>query len=446
MHFRLLLGALLLLHLPPSLASAALRYTLRDCLEQGRAQNPDVQIAAKQIEQARANVVTARAGAIPTLRTDGYFQQRQQNLATSGGTNQNRSQDYTVAALLTQSLYSAGAVRERIAIAKTGVEIAAKNYFAVVETMTLNVKLAYYRVLFADASVRVRREAVQLLESQLRDQQDRLRAGTVGSLNVSRAQVTLSNERPLLYQAEADRATAYLQLAQVMGVALKPGQRLPDFVVAGALDYAPRRFELTDCLARAMASRPELEARRLEIQVLERQTVVEKSGTLPQVSGFAGYQLFSEPNPAASKEYFSGYTIGINANWTLFDGLATPGRVRAVQARGAAARQAMRATELMVETEVRTALESLRQAGETIRSQSQNAGLANESLRLATGNFDAGLASQLDLLQGQVDLTRARLLELAGRYGYLNAVARLERAMGTIDPKTLATAASPIRK
>ena len=444
MQFRLLFGVLLLL--PPTLAAAELRYSLRDCLELARQQNPDAQIAAKQIDLARANITTARAGAIPTLRTDGYFQERQQSLATSGGTNTNRSQDYTVSASLTQSLYSAGAVRERIAIARTGEQIAAKNFFAAIETMTLNVKLAFYRVLFADASARVRREAVQLLESQLRDQQDRLRAGTVATLNVSRAQVTLSNERPLLYQAEADRATAYLQLAQVMGVTLKPGQRLPDFVISGTLDYTPRRYELNDCLARAMSTRPELEARRLDIEVFERQTIVEKSGTRPQVNGFAGYQLFSEPNPAVSREYFSGYTIGINATWTLFDGLATPGRVRAVQARGAAARQVLRATELAVETEVRTALESLRQAEETIRGQSQNANLANESLRLATGNFDAGLAGQLDLLQGQVDLTRARLLELAGRYGYLNAVARLERAMGSVDPKVVAPTAKPNRK
>ena len=442
MQFRSPIGLLLLL-LPATLAGAELRYSLRDCLEVARQQNPDVQIAAKQIEVARGNVTTARAGAIPTLRTDGYFQERQQNLATSGGTNANRTRDYTASASVTQSLYSSGAVRGRIAVAKIAEQVATKNYLSAIETMTLNVRLAFYRVLFADASVRVRRDSVQLLESQLRDQQERLRAGTVGSLNVSRAQVTLSNERPTLYAAEAELASAYLALAQVMGVSLKPGQRLPDFVVSGSLDCTPRHYDLTTCLAKAMATRTDIQARQLDIDALERQIVVEKSGTRPQVNGFAAYQLFSEPDPAISKEYFGGFTIGVTATWTLFDGLATPGRVRAVQARGAAARQALRATELAVETDVRTALESLRQAEETIRSQLQNTTLTNESLRLATGNFDAGLANQLDLLQGQVDLTRARLVELFGRYGYLIAVARLERAMGSVDPKNGSTAFTP---
>jgi outer membrane protein len=420
-----------------STAAAQTRYTLDDCLRIARGQNPDVLIAARQIDVARGNVTTAKAGMLPSLRTDGYFQERQQSLATSGGTNANRPQDYTLTAAVTQNLYAAGAVRGRIAISKTGEQIAIKNYQAAVDTMTLNVKLAFYRVLFADAALRVRREAVQFLDSQLRDQQDRLRAGTVGSLNVTRAQVTLSNERPLLYQAEADRATAYLLLAQVMGVALKPRQRLPEFTVLGSLVHVQRRFSLAECLARAAANRPEIEARRLDILALETQVIVEKSATRPQVNAFGAYQLFSEPNPALSPSYFSGFTVGLNFSWTLFDGFATPGRVHSVTARISAARQALRATELAVETEVRSGLESLYQAEETIRSQQENASLALESLALATGNFNAGIASQLDLLQGQVDLTRARLLAVTGRFGYLNAVARIERAMGSNDQKVV---------
>lgn len=435
MFFRFFCAVLLLYSVSP--AAAESRYTLEDCLRIARLQNPDVLIAAKQIDVARGNVTTAKAGMLPTLRADGYFQERQQSLATSGGTNTNRPQDYTLTAGLTQNVFSSGAVRGRINISRAGEQIAVKNYQAAVDTMTLNVKLAFYRVLFADAALKVRREAVNFYESQLRDQQDRLKAGTVGSLNVTRAQVTLSNERPLLYQAEQERATAYLLLAQLMGVNLSPGQRRPDFVVLGSLVHVQRRFNLAECLARAAANRPEIEARRLDILALETQVTVEKSATRPQVNAFGAYQLFSEPNPALSPSYFSGFTVGVNFSWTLFDGLATPGRVHSVTARISAARQALRATELSIDTEVRSGLELLRQAEETIRSQQENASLALESLALATGNFNAGLATQLDLLQGQVDLTRARLLAVAGRYGYLNAVARIERAMSSNDQKVV---------
>src|SRR5262249_22641018 len=322
MFFRFICAVLLFGPVP--LVAAESRYTLEDCLRIARAQNPDVLIAAKQIDVARGNLTTARAGNLPTLRTDGYFQERQQSLATSGGVNNNRPQDYVLNAGLTQNLYAGGAVQGRISIAKLGEMIATKNYQTAIDNVTLNVKLAFYRVLFADAAVKVRREAVKFMESQVHDQVDRLKAGTVGTLNVTRAKVTLANERPLLYQAEAERATAYILLAQVMGVNLNPGQRQPDFTILGSLVHVQRRYNLAEGLARALANRPEIEARRLEIQSLENQVTVEKAATRPQVNAFGAYQLFSEANPALSPSYFSGFTVGVNFSWTLFDGLATP--------------------------------------------------------------------------------------------------------------------------
>ena len=42
-----------------------------------------------------------------------------------------------------------------------------------------------------------------------------------------------------------------------------------------------------------------------------------------------------------------------------------------------------------------------------------------------------GLTSQLELLQSQLDLTRAQMAELSARFDYNAALARLQRAMGS---------------
>ena len=57
--------------------------------------------------------------------------------------------------------------------------------------------------------------------------------------------------------------------------------------------------------------------------------------------------------------------------------------------------------------------------------------LATESLNLASANFGLGLTSQLELLQSQLDLTRAQTAELSARFEYNAALARLQWAMGT---------------
>ncbi len=408
--------------------------TLADCLALARRQNPDVLIAAKLVEQARGNVTVAKAGAIPALRADGYIQRRERSLANSGGPNVNRPEDYYFNTSLTQNLYSSGAVRGRIAISKMGEQIALENYRTALDATTLAVKLAFYQVLASQQQVGIRREAVNLLDQQLRDQEGRLKAGTVSSLNVTRAQVSLANERPALFQAENELANARIALAQVLGLKVTAGHPAPEFSLRGSLDGGGGAPDLAGSLAKAKATRAEIRARQLDVDALERQTTVDKAGTRPQVNGFVNYQLFAEPNPSTGRENFSGFTVGLSASWTLFDGLATPGRVRATSARASAARQALRAIEISVESDVRNAYAILQQADATIRSQRENTALAGEALRLAMDNFGAGLATQLDLLQGQIDLTRARLAELSGRYLRVTALARLERAIGSSEP------------
>lgn len=427
---RLLLLAVTLL--AASATAAEPVRTLAECEATAREQNPDVQIARRQVEQARAQVTVARAGRLPVVRADGYVQRRERQLRTSGGANPDvRAEDYTLTAGVSQNLYSSGAVRERIAIAQLGERVAGENLLAAEQSAILAVRLAFQQVLSAENAVAIRREAIDLLQQQVEDQEGRLKAGTVSSLNVTRARVTLANERPALSEAEREYTVARLQLAQVMGVSLRPGQLTPGFRVRGSLESGAAPPRLETALAQAKSNRSELAARRLELEAAERAPTLEQAATRPQVNGFANYQLFSESSRTAPRELFGGFVVGLSASWTLFDGFATPGRVRAAQARASAARESLRAAELAVETEVRAAYALLEQARATRRSQEQNAGLAREALRLAMDNFGAGLATQLDILQAQVDLTRARVTELSGRALHAAALARIARAIGT---------------
>src|SRR5207248_1876888 len=77
-------------------------------------------------------------------------------------------------------------------------------YFAfrnVVDQTVATVKTQFYQVLVNRALITVQEESVRLLESQLKDQQNRYEAGTVPRFNVLQAQVQLSNQIPNLIAA-----------------------------------------------------------------------------------------------------------------------------------------------------------------------------------------------------------------------------------------------------
>jgi outer membrane protein len=406
-------------------------YTLEDCLEIAARQNPDVLAAAKRVDAAKAAITQARAGVIPALTSTGYYERLEQSVATNGGEFPTfQPNDYTADIRITQNLYSAGAVRARIAIAVTAERAEELNYQAATETVALAVRTAYYQTLYSAGLIRVRQQAIDLLGAQVKDQQDRLAAGSVAQINVNRARVSLVNEEPLLEDARYALRAAYVQLSQVLAIPYPDSAPAVPFRLRGELGYEPMHLSLEECLQRADVTRPEITAKKLAIDELRRQIVVEKSATRPQVSGFVSYDLYSEQDVRAVNGDFSGYTVGVLASWQIFDGFMTRGRVRSVNAQVGEAEAALVSTRLQVEADVRTAFYELQQAEATLRPQASNIRLANENLDLTSKNFDAGISSQLEVLQSRVDLTRAQITELTGRQAYNTALAKLLRAVG----------------
>ena len=410
-------------------------YALEDCIALARKQNPDVLVAAKRVDAARGVVTSAKAGVYPAVSTSGYYQYREQSLSSAGGVDADiRKEDYYGTARVTQNVYSAGQVRNRLAAAKLQADAENDNFLAQVDASILATRLAFYQTLYAEATVGIRQQAVDLLTAQLKDQTDRFAAGSVGQLNVNRAQVSLANEQPALQDALSSVQTAYVALAQLLGVAYPEDARTQPFRIRGELSCPPMRLTLAECLARAQALRPEIVSRKLAIDALRHTVVAEKAGTRPQVSAFASYDIYSEPSLLSVRDSFSGYTVGFQLNWNVFDGFATRGRVRSDQAQQGQAEAQLQATRQQVEADVRTAYSDHQNAANSLKPLGGNIGLANEGIGLSINNFDTGGATQLDVLQARINLTNARFIELATRLRYHNALARLERAMGLGRP------------
>jgi outer membrane protein TolC len=120
--------------------------------------------------------------------------------------------------------------------------------------------------------------------------------------------------------------------------------------------------------------------------------------------------------------------VGVNANWHIFDGFATKGRLQATRARREAAVQAVDAARRAVASEVRSAFFDLDQADRVLETETQNVQTADESLEIAKTNLAAGLGTQLDILQAASDITRTRTTRLSAIYLHNVALARLARA------------------
>ena len=82
---------------------------------------------------------------------------------------------------------------------------------------------------------------------------------------------------------------------------------------------------------------------------------------------------------------------------------------------------------------MRGAYDALKTAEATVRSQKDNVTLAERGLEIALARYDAGLMSNLEVLDAQAALTQARLGYYQSLRGYALAKLNMRRARGELD-------------
>jgi outer membrane protein len=415
-------------------------YTIDQGVSLADTQNPDILIARKKLEAAQGGLIEARSGYLPSVITSGFADKRQTLTTTDL-----REEDYDASIRALQNVYTGGAVSNQVAIAKLMIE---KQRCELEETrnkVAMDVRTAFYDVLLNRAKVRVRENSVRVLDEELKTQDERLKAGIVGTLNVRRAQVALANEEPELANAKTELGNSYLRLGELFGIDYRTQSAHYGFEVAGQLQYAALHPDLNECLGRADANRAEIKARQIDVEIEDRQYLVDRSELRPHVQLFSGYEVYSERDPNVGPEFNHGYLVGVNATWHLFDGFATKGRMQATHARHEAAAQALEAARRAVASEVRSAFLDLEQADNVLQSETKNVQTADESLEITKSNLTAGLGTQLDILQAAADVTRTRTTRLSAIYLHNVALARLARSCGS-TPEALDFASNRLKK
>ncbi|MBI5397063.1 MAG: TolC family protein [Verrucomicrobia bacterium] len=440
----------------PMTESLPSRLTLAQCLNLVLQRNPDVMVAQKKLEEAAGGIVEARAGYLPGLTSSANYSRVEDSYMNQNGAIPDRRPElWNVAIRLTETVYSGGAVGGKMQIAKLTKASRLLDYESALDRVIMDTRIAFYEILQNKAEVAVHQQAVSFLEGEWMNQRNRLQVGAGDRLQMLRAQVSLSLERAALLESENRLRNSYVRMSELMSVPYAGARRArrdhkqlilsepqpaapgragdgePPFEVEGELAYAKQPLDLNTCLARALELRSEMKVRENDIAAQKQQLVVDGSTFKPKVDAFVGYDVVNEPNAAASRNYYSGYMVGVAATWQIFDGWAARGKADATRARIAQAELTQESTRNAIQAEVVRAFHDLQQAEETIQTQQRNVALAEESLKLARTNVELGLTTQLELLQSRLDLTRAQTVELSARFAYNAALARLQRAMSS---------------
>ena len=412
--------------------------TLDQALEFALIHNVTLRKGRQDLEEAQGLAIQQRAARLPRLAATGAYQQldearieRVQFSAAQPATPFLNNQSWNANLVVTQPIYAGGKYNSMARSSRLTREAALASYQALVANTLLEVRTAYSDVLLAVEQIVVQEASKKLLERELETARRSLEAGTVPRFNVLRAEVELANALPPLIRARNQERISRNTLALLLGcdIPADSGVDIP-LRTADSLKAEPFEVSVGAALNAAWLRRPEIKAAQSTSQLRHEEVLQTRADLLPSLSGTAGYGVQNRNFIRDLDRTLDGWTVGVQANWLLFDFGQTQTKVNMARAREERARLEVEDVRRRIELEVRTAFSLFMESKEVLVSQTRVIEQAEEAVRLVTARADAGSSTQLEVLSAQTALKLSRTQYSQALRDYTVARAKLERAMG----------------
>lgn len=449
---------------PAAPASELPLLSFEEALTQAEQQNPDLNAARARLRQAQTLGAQAWSGYLPQLRAQGAYTRNSQaaeiTLPTSFGVrdtgtpqgpvedpeNPGSTRTNLIAVpidSITASISSENQFTGQLS-ASQGIFVpelfpAIKNAYLAEKTTELTVENARREVLFGVAraylgaaslreSIDVQEQLLEVRRGFEKDAQARFSVGDVAKIAVLRATLDRTRAEQDLVRSRNAYQSAKSSLAALLA-------RPVDFDVAppsGSGVAVPEQAnDPAQAQQTALDQRPDLEAARTGVQLANGQRRRVVARYLPNLVATGNY-LWSNSGGFTGRA--TTWNAGLGVSWNLFDGGLREAQLREASGRIAEARANERATEERVKDEVRRARLDLQSAEANQVKADEQVKLARESAQLVKNNFEAGVATYLEVTDANTALSGAELSAVNEGLNVRLARLALVRAMGLFDP------------
>ena len=339
-------------------------------------------------------------------------------------------------------IYTGGRLQAMTKAASADSEAASRDRETGRADLKLEITRSYWAVVTARASLHVLSQALERTNAHLVDVRHQLSVGLVPPSDVLSVEAQEARQRMLLIEAENIVETTSADFRRLAGLEPETPFELADalpttnppgpVVEAGRPPPNAQTPPYKAAVDAARASRPERKALEFRIGAATERVTAASAGSLPVLTAVSGYD-FARPNPRIfpiQKEWKPSWDVGVNVRWPVFDG----GRTRAETAEAIASRRAaearLREFDSIIAVEIAQRTADLRSAQASIEAAQAGVNAAAEARRVLADRFQAGVATNTDVLTAQVSLLQAELDVTRATANARLAAARLDRAMG----------------
>jgi outer membrane protein TolC len=427
------LAALAAFIVAPALAAQApapLRLGFADVVSRAAGHAPAVTLAGLRTDEAGARVRETRAAFLPDFSLTGWWLNRTFNSHSLGinfpgfpaliGPFNN----YDARAHASLTLFDFASYK-RVDAAHAQVTAAASEGSAVTEAAAQAAAAAYLRAVRARAAVAARQSDSSIAGDLLGLALAQQKAGVSATIDVTRARTQFVSAEGGLIVARNQFDRARIDLLRALGLDPATPVELTD-TLSGTLGAADVPGDRDAAVAQALAGRPDLQAEVARGRAASVARGAISAERLPRLDAAAdlGVNGLTPPSSIGTGQ------VGLQVTVPILDGFRREGRmaeqdavVRESQVREQDLRQQIAADVDGARLDLASAVAQEAIAAERLQ-------LAQDELAQARERFKAGVAGNIEVIDAQSSLVRARDADIDARFAAAGARVALARAVG----------------
>lgn len=294
------------------------------------------------------------------------------------------------------------------------------------EDVITTTKRAFFQALQAKKSIAIFTATQKAAEEALRVAKANYEAGTVPHFDVLRAEVNLANVRQSLLTVQNAYEMAKSALLTSMGIDPTTPVELVEEIPADSFPL----LSLEEYVNKALQNRKELGILKLGIDLAQTNLILTKRENYPDLLvGF--YYNWQRPTTSFSPRETSWNAV-LSLSFTPFDSGLNKAKQEGAKATIDTLKANLAQLEDTVKLEVKNSYKNLENSRAKLEVAEKVLEQAREAYRLAEARYQAGVSTQVELLDTQSALTQAEVNYVNALFDFHIAKINLDKAIGEV--------------
>lgn len=326
---------------------------------------------------------------------------------------------------LEQPLFT-GAVFLAVRVARIYAEIAEKGVFASESELIVNVKKAYYSSLLADEVLELSKLSLQLAENNLKDSEAMFDAGLVSEYDLIRSKVQVKTLIPQIEEAQKSVVLSRNLLKLVTGLDIESEISIDDsltFIQRNVNDYDEYKDLMTNKNYR-------LQQLKLQVSLQDDAVSYEFTKHFPELyfnAGWAATAQENDPRSFNNWRYKNAVFVGLNLRVPIFNGFQTTSKVQQAKIDLWKTEEEFNRTSELFKNRLQEILLSISETEKKVEAYSSTIEEAELGYDLSVKRYANGLGTQLEMVDGLLSLSRAKVNYYSSVYEYYILQAELDQ-------------------